>query len=62
MLYYFFLLTALNETAESANDLCRSVSSDTDDIFADSDEFDVDKVWIFITLCLDSLHDEAQCV
>jgi hypothetical protein len=44
----FFPLTALNETAESANDLGRSGSSDTEDIFADGDDFDINKVWIFI--------------
>jgi len=47
----FSPLTAFNETAESANDLCRSGSSETDDIFADSDDFDISKVCIFIS-CL----------
>jgi len=45
-------LTAFNETAESANDLCRAGSSETEDIFADSDDLDINKVWIFISyLC-----------
>jgi len=47
----FSPLTAFNETAESANDLRRSGSSETDDIFADSDDFDISKVCIFIS-CL----------
>lgn len=45
----FFPLTAFNETAESANDLCRSGSSEQEDIFADSDDFDINKVWIFMS-------------
>jgi len=48
-LFVFFPLTAFNETAESANDVCRSGSSETEDIFADSDDFDINKVWIFIS-------------
>jgi hypothetical protein len=40
----FFLLTEFNETAESANDPCRSAPSDAEDIFADVDEFDTHKV------------------
>lgn len=59
MLHFFFSLTEFNETAESANDLCRSVSSDTEDIFDDSNAFDSNKVWIFFQLSVDSLHDES---
>lgn len=43
----FFLLTEFNEAAESANDPCRSASSDAEDIFADVNEFD--KVLIYIS-------------
>jgi hypothetical protein len=48
---FFSPLTAFNETAESANDLCRSGSSETEDIFADNDDFDMNKVCIFFS-CL----------
>jgi Na+/H+ antiporter NhaC len=46
---FFFLLTEFNETSESANDPCRSASSDAEDIFADVDEFDILKVLIYIS-------------
>jgi hypothetical protein len=49
MCFIFFLLTEFNETAESANDPCRSASSDAEDIFADGDEFDINKVLIYIS-------------
>jgi hypothetical protein len=45
---FFFLLTEFNEAAESANDPCRSASSDAEDIFADVDEFDI-KVFIYVS-------------
>lgn len=44
----FFLLTEFNEATGSANDPCRSASSDAEDIFADVNEFDV-KVLIYIS-------------
>jgi hypothetical protein len=46
--YAFLLLTEFNEAAESANDPCRSASSDAEDIFVDVDEFDI-KVLIYVS-------------
>jgi hypothetical protein len=41
-LFLFFL--ELNETAESENEPCISMSSDAEDIFADTDALDFDQV------------------
>jgi hypothetical protein len=49
VLCFFFLLTDIKETTESANDPCKSASSDAEDIFADDNEFDIHKVLIYIS-------------